>query len=212
MGRASKLESEIRSQSLDFGSRNPQHMDTVDNHRPPTTFVEFFYEKDGFGFPSSSDGYYEPPTQDEFALGFFFTHKKDGAKLFTDEYREAWERRARVAYPSLVRDLHFFFLLSEYNERHNVFDRVDYDPQMDIKNGVDAIIESGDKTYYVNLYVDTSKSQRFVEQKKSHRHPSNNAIELHLTVSRNDSRNKNVGDFWLYSEEHIEDMISEMDL
>lgn len=212
MGRASKLESEIRKQSLDFGNKNAKHMNEVDNHRPPTTFVDFFYQKDGYGFPSNSDGYYSPPTQEEFALGFFFTHQKEGAAKFGDEYKEAWERRARVTYPSLVRDLHFFFLLSEYNDKHGVFDRVDYDPQMDITKGVDAIVEAGDTTYYINLYVNTSKSRKFVEQKKSHRHPANNAVELHLTVSRNDSRNKNVGDFWLYSEQHIEDMIDEMDL
>jgi len=211
MGRASKLESELKNQSLNFGNKNAKNMSKVDSHQPPTTFIDFFYGKDDSNFPADASSYYSPPTQEEFALGFFFQHKKDGSTLFTDEYREAWERRARVTYPSLVRDLHFFFLLSEYNSEHGLFESVTYDPQMDVQKGVDAIVETEDKTYYINLYVDTNKSRHFVEQKKSHRHPANNAVELHLTVSRTDSRNKHVGDFWLYSEQHIEDMIDEMD-
>lgn len=212
MSRVSKLESMLQSQSLRFGDANADNLNTIDNTQPPTTFVEFFYGKDGFSFPEDADGYYEPPTQEEFALGFFFSHKSQGASSFTEENHAAWERRARVAYPSLVRDLHFFFLLSEYNNKHNVFDSVRYDPEMDIKHGADAIIEVEDETYYVNLYVDTAKSNKFIDKKKSHRHPANNAIELHLTVSREDARNKKVGDFWLYSEQHIEDMIAEMDV
>lgn len=215
MGRASKLESEIRSQNLEFNSTSAidsNLMNDVDNHRPPTTFVDFFYEMCEGGFPTDSNAYASPPTQSDFALAFFFKHKSENASKFTDEYMDAWERRAQVAYPSLVRDMHFFFLVSEYNQNHNVFDRVDYDPQMDIEDGVDTIVEVDDKTYYINLYVDTQKSRDFIEKKKTSRHPANNAVEIHLTVSRNDSRNKSVGDFWLYSEQHIEDMLAEMDI
>lgn len=220
MSRLDRLKSDLSSYSLEFTSQyniDDSIMDEVDNHRPPTTFVDFFYTMCDGDFPQNAEGYASPPSQQDFALAFFFHHQKDGASKFTDEYKDAWIRRAQVAYPSLVRDMQFIYLLSDYNDTHSVFDSIDYDPEKDIKEGVDAIIEAGGETYYVNLYVDTQKSRDFLDTKKNTRHPSNDATELHLTVSRNDSRNETVRmsngeDIWLYSEAHVEDLIDDMNL
>lgn len=216
--RLKKLKKELTKNPLNFTPQrqiDSGRMKTVDNHRPPTTFVEFFYRMCDGDFPDNPDGYSSPPSQSDYSLAFFFYHKKEGAAKFDDEYQKAWVRRAEVAYPSIVRDMQFVYLLADYNDTHQEFDSVRYDPERDIKEGVDAIVEAYGETYFINLYVDTKKSQKFLNKKKSGRHPSNDAIELHLPISRNDSRNdivysSNNNDVWLYSEEHVEDLIKAM--
>lgn len=215
--RVSKLQSSLSSTKLQFKPErqiDSALMNDVDNHQPPTTFVEFFYTMCDGDFPTNTYGYSSPPTQSDFALAFFYSHHKDGHTLFEDKYKDAWIRRAQVSYPSLVRDMHFMYLLTEYAETTDTISTVEYDPQRDITDGVDAIVEYNNTTFFVNLYVDTQKSQNFLNRKKTSRHPSNDAIEVHLPLSLGDSRNITVttsgNEFYLYSTQHIDELIEKM--
>lgn len=192
---------------LDFNRTDSEKMDVIDRTKPPRTFVEFFFDE--MMDSNIPDEYCEPPTQALFANAFYSVH--DG-KNFTEEYRNCWIRRAQVTYPSLIRDMHFAYLLDDYNELNGEFDSIEYDAEKDIKEGADAIIQKGAETYYINLYVDTDKSRTFLEEKKDHRHPDNSYKEIHIPMKRNDERNTEIelldgSNIWLYSREHIQDIV-----
>lgn len=214
MERTQKLEQYLRENiTLEFCHPPEDKMSVVDNAGTEVTFVEFFFDMARGEFPENQNGYSKPPTQGMFATAFFSYHKDRGIATFTEEYRECWKRRCQVTYPSLIRDMHFAYLLQDYNHKTGTFDSVIYDPEKDVKEGADAIIKKDGKTYYVNLYVDTDKSHAFLEEKKDHRHPEHNFTEIHLPMSRHDSRNKKVdladgSDIWLYTEEYIEEIVN----
>lgn len=146
---------------------------------------------------------------------FYNKFKSQNANKFTDKYRKCWKRRCQVTYPSLVRDMHFVYLLNDFNDRENIFDNIQYDPELDVKEGADAVIEKDNVIYYINLYVNTDKSKAYLDKKKSYRHPDHNCKEIHLPIDRNDKKNKNIelkdrSDLWLYSESHIEEIIEQI--
>jgi len=208
-----KLEKYLQQHvGLNFTRVADEKMDKVDRTRPIVTFVEFFYELSDGTFPEEQDGYSTPPTQATFATLYYQHNKNEGANRFTTEYKDCWTRRAEVSYPSLVRDMHFTYLLQDLDKTLDLFDSVEYDPIKDIKHGADSIIEHDGETYYVNLYVDTNKSQTFLEEKKDHRHPEHDHTEIHLPIQRNDERNKELeladgSDIWLYSMEHVAEIL-----
>jgi hypothetical protein len=209
-----KLEEYLQNKvSLNFTRVADEKMDKVDRTRPAVTFVEFFYELSQGDFPEQQNGYSNPPTQATYATLYYHHNKNEGANRFTEDYEDCWTRRAEVTYPSLIRDMHFTYLLQDLNDELDLFDSVEYDPIKDIQHGADSIIESDGTTYYVNLYVDTKKSRSFLSEKKDHRHPEHNHTEIHLPIQRNDERNKNLelvdgSDIWLYSDEHVQEVIN----
>lgn len=213
MNRVERLEKYLRDKvTLNFSRPPDDKMEVVDKTRTPTTFVEFFFEMCDGNFPDDPRGYSEPPTQGMFANAFYSHHNSQGSERFTPEYKECWIRRCEVTYPSLLRDMHFSYLIQDYNDRESTFDRVTYNPEKDVRDGADAIVEKDDELYYVNLYVDTEKSRAFLDEKKDHRHPEHNHTEVHLPMSRYDSRNKRLeiadrSDIWLYTEEYIREIV-----
>lgn len=210
-----RLEKDLKSGPLEFKSVEDDVMDVVDTTQPPTMMAEFFYEMAEGRFPKDSSAYARPPDQRTFAQAFYHSHADQGANTFTEEYKDGWIRRCQVTWPSLVRDMHFVYLLQSHPLASEL-ESVEYDLQKDIKEGVDAIVTHDGKTYYVNLFVDTDKSHRFLDQKKSSRHPSHNATEIHIEASRNDSRKKelrmkNGRSLWLYSDGHIEELLEQLE-
>lgn len=198
----------IENVELTFTRTDRNKMKTVDNTKLPFSMVELFFEMVDGDFQNGSA---LPPTQADYAVVLYHRGKAQNGTRFNEEYRKCWFRRAEVTYPSLVRDMHFKYLLEEYQERTNAFDEVRYDLEDDVENGADAIIIDGDTEYHINLYVNTRKSQSYLKQKKNYRQDEKEAVDLHFPTSKNDEKNKqleldNGVNFWLYSEAHIEEI------
>lgn len=210
MKRTDKLESYLRNKvTLNFSHPPKEKMSIVDETRTSTTFVEFFFDMASEDFPENKKSYSKPPTQGMFATAFFSHHKKQGANRFTEKFRKCWRRRCEVTYPSLVRDMHFAYMMIDYNLNSQTFDSVQYDPEKDVKEGADAIVTNNNDTYYINLYVDTEKSNAYLDKKKDHRHPNHTNTEIHLPIDRESENCKTVkladgNDIWLYNESNIE--------
>lgn len=207
MKRSARLESFLASECSYDVLSNPPCMEEVDMSRTPVPIAELFYRAGDGEYPSDQDAYFEPPRQDAYALAVYkFCRKKsDNENAFRPETKKAWIQRCKKAWASLVRDVHFAFLMFEAQERDNYFDNVWFSIKKDIEDGADLIIENGDKTYHINLFVDSAKSQKFLNKKKNHRQPVKQAVDLKVPMTFNGAKKelRNDGeDIWLYSELH----------
>lgn len=212
MKRHKKLEKTVSSYELNFRQVDDNIMSVVDDTKCDP-FIKFMYEVSSGDFPQNTDGYTEPVSQDEFARMYY--HQNKGSRNFDEEYKDGWIRRAQVTYPSLIRDMHFCYLMMDYNEENDVFDNIEYSIELDVKYGVDLLVEMNGEKYFVNLYVDSDKSNSYLDKKKDHRHPQHDATEVHLPISRTDSDKKTIKssngkDIWLYSQGHIDELISQI--
>lgn len=201
-----KIEKQLQEQELSFTQVEDDLMETVDYTRSPVSFVRFmFYMSDGN--PHEFDYL---PTQEDLANHYFDYHKEKDLDTFTEKYRPAWKRRVEVSYTSIVRDIHFYHLLKEWNRDNEIFDTVKYSVELDVEQGVDILIEFEGEEYYLNLYVDTSKANAFVDEKKDHRHEEHDATEIHIPLNPNDAKivETEGDDVWLYSEDHISQILA----
>jgi len=71
------------------------------------------------------------------------------------------ESRLKRTYPTLIRDLHFLYLL----EASNKFDNVEYSMQMDYFNGLDLKIIYKGNVSFVSLFIDSSRGKYFKNKK-----------------------------------------------
>ncbi len=206
--KSDKIEKYIQNNiTLNFTYPDKDKMKIVDNTKTPNLFVTHFYELADGDFPNNIDTVTYPPNQNTFAVTYYAKNK--GENKFTDEYRDCWIRRCQATYPSLVRDMHFTYLLKDYNERFDLFDEIIYSVDYDVNQGADVVIKNDGKTYYVNLYVNTQKSNDFIDKKKDIRHPKHDKVEIHLPIDKSDSKKiqlSNGKDMWLYSKEHIKQL------
>jgi len=109
--------------------------------------------------------------------------------------RDGINGRVLRSYPSLVRDYHFFLLLTE----SGLFDNVTYSFQED-RNGKDILIVQNGIEYQVSLFVATRRSLAFKEIKNTCRHTYENEIQVPLLLG--DAQQ--CGDFYLYSQKDID--------
>lgn len=134
------------------------------------------------------------PGHDEFVAAYKLYNRAFFATI--DGYTTfALECRARRAYPSLIRDLHFTALLQE-----NGID-VKYDLEADLK-GIDQTITYKGEEFYVHCFVNTRASQVNREIKNYRHNFKGNHLDLPLDLDSSDA--KTVGVFKLYSVKHIE--------
>ena len=111
---------------------------------------------------------------------------------------ETFEGRLLRAYPSLVRDFHFFRKLTEAH----CFDSVTYSTKDDFE-GSDIVIVHRGKKYAVCLMVSTERSRTYKDIKNAERHVyGDNEIRLFLDMKNA----RTVGDFYLYGDEHIQEL------
>ena len=84
------------------------------------------------------------------------------------------------AYPSLIRDFHFYLMLVEDKS----FDRVQYSCKSDLE-GVDIVIEHKGEKYGVSLFVNTNRGCKYKTIKNSYRHTYNfKEIQIPLKLSQ----------------------------
>lgn len=115
---------------------------------------------------------------------------------------------ARVyrAYPSLVRDFHFYMLCLESKK----FQTIQYSLNNDYKKGVDLTIKYKNVVFSIALLVDTKRGNSF-KNKKYSRHNYKGLHEICVKINPFDESTR-VGKYSLYNESHLELMIKEMDL
>lgn len=208
--RADELENYISENTdIKFSRGTPDNMDIVDNTRPPIPMVEIFYQLGEGEFPQNEDGDFKPPDQGEFANHAYYIFKNNSTndEAFREETKRAWMKRLRRTWSSVVRDVHFSFMMYEEQNSSNSFDNISFDIEQDVNDGIDFLIEDNSRKYEINLFVDTSNSRKFLNKKKDHRHDNNDSVEVSVPM-KPDGVKKTVStqgrDLWLYSDEHIE--------
>ncbi|WP_342553711.1 hypothetical protein [Paenibacillus sp. FSL R7-0652] len=155
------------------------------------------------------------PSQKEFADYFTQVHS---VKLNGFCHKSVLARILR-GYPSLVREIHFYCLVSESRS----FNHVGYSLNQDVRNGVDLNVGLGGMDYNVSCFVGTKRSQAFRHVKKTMRHTKvKNSIELPLNLSSGKQINGwvffdkphvsslfwNIIDYaWLHYDQHPLDLI-----
>jgi hypothetical protein len=100
------------------------------------------------------------PTQNE----FWDTYRPQLGE-FSDEDMLAIEGRVRKAYPSLVRDVHFYCLLRE----DGAFQDVIYNLDLDLHHDIDILVKYCDKYFGLALFLSSRESEHG-RAKKGSRH------------------------------------------
>jgi len=180
-----EIEKQIRDYQLRF---IPLRDPTVENSSPPIfayTFNRVVRET------------CRVPSQDQFVEIYFEEHKTILTKILRNkEWKKALEARVRRTYPSLVRDLHFNALINEAGIEAR------YDEKLDVQDGIDHIITWEGKEVYLHCFVNTPAANLY-RRLKEKRH-SVEGCHVNLVVQLSKEHSKKVGDFYLYTAEHIE--------
>ena len=143
------------------------------------------------------------PNQKDFWL-FYVSENKDYLTSLNLTTEEKIGVRARIfrTYPSLVRDLHFGLYIKENNFFHSVF----YNEFLDIKYGIDLVIENtaGIKIG-LNLFTKTRTAEfaRTVKKYRPKRSVNFDCYEIPIDFMGS----KRCGDFFLYSEREIQSIV-----
>jgi hypothetical protein len=104
--------------------------------------------------------------------------------------------RMKRTYPSLIRDLHFLYLL----EDSKVFEEVEYSMQMDYFNGLDLKVVYMGVENYVSIFIDTTRG-KFFKQRKKMRHDYTSIKEIEFSVAF--SNLKKIGNINLLTKDHV---------
>jgi hypothetical protein len=141
------------------------------------------------------------PSQDEFVERYF---RDNAAQLtnLTKQMKIGLEARLRRTYPSFVRDVHFGALLRERGLD------VSYDRDADVCAGVDHIINYNGLTFHIHCYVNTRMGK--IGRKIKNRRHDFRGIHLDVEMDLGADFAKVVGDFYLYSDEHVDFLVETM--
>lgn len=188
---------------------NSDNMTEVNRSETPKPIAEMFYEMGEGDYPEDPEGSFEPPSQDEFAVSLYYKFKElSDTNDFREETKESWMRRFKNAWASLVRDVHFSFMMQKEQKETQCFEQAEFDMKKDIEEGIDFIARSNDVEYHINLFIDSSNSRKFLNKKKKYRHPENNAVAVEVPMKFWGDKKKSIDtegeELWMYSEEHID--------
>jgi uncharacterized phage-like protein YoqJ len=211
VNRSEKLEKYLLEDCTYTVLQNPENMKEVDFSSTPIPILKIFYQQGLGDYPDEQEAYFEPPKQDDFANAVFNVCKRyaegEHSHNFRPETKDAWIQRSKKAWASMVRDVHFAYLMFEYQDRTDFYGSIKYDIDADIKSGADFILKHTDKVYHVNLYIDSSKSNQFYQRKKESRQPDKQAIDIKVPMTFNGSKKEietSEENIWLYNNDHIE--------
>ena len=113
--------------------------------------------------------------------------------------------RARMlrAYPSLIRDFHFFLLCRE----SRLFEEVKYSVKTDYFRGYDLVVKYGGRYFFVKLYVATQRGEYYKNAKQGRRVYGNQANIIELTIDLNKKQKK--GHFCLYDQDDVRTLLEQ---
>lgn len=145
------------------------------------------------------------PSQEEFCDSY--VRKNRG--ILQSEFAEKWPvvttraeketaliARLERAYPSFVRDVYLLALL-----RENGID-ANYDQVHDVQNGMDLVIRAAGATLSIHVFLHTERARRGRAIKEQRHTYAGNHVDL---IVRSHEC-KHVGDFWLPSKIHIDEI------
>lgn len=199
-----------RLEQINYTGMRRQKDDKVENAKLPSiaaVFYKYIFIKDQI--PSEDelfDSYFKEycvKLKDLCMIKHPYCKKKELYKI------DSLKARVLRAYPSLIRDFHFYVMCYE----SGLFDTVSYSLKTDFKDGIDIVIELHDEVYGVALNTATRRSQDF-KKKKYKRHDYSNIKEIHIEIDLRNTK-KSAGDFKLYEEKclkTIADRIEEFEL
>ncbi len=184
------IEAQLRSMKLAFFIEKDEQMEWK---TMPPMFIYSFYR-----FIAQ---FRRLPDQSEF-WQFYLTENQANFTEQIKNHLSALQARAFRAYPSFVRDVHFYYLLAESRE----FDRVLYHPDIDVKYGIDFIVQYRGQYFGVNCYISTPRSFQGREKKQFRHAKLTRLVLVDLPVHFKGS--KKCGPFYLYSERELNQLIT----
>lgn len=154
----------------------------------------------GIKFPMFVDAFYDyviryksiPIQQSFFAHYLLFNKTFFDDNKFQPEIVEGLKARIYRTYPSLIRDLYF----NKYVKENLSDSSVIYNTILDVKEGIDLMIEKNNSFYAVNLFTDTKRAYHARKIKRQRHTPFENVRYLEFPVNFNDSLK--CGNFFLY--------------
>ncbi len=172
-------------------ARGEKDNETENAKVPP--FIQVFY----FLFFS----YLKIPTENDFWKNYLTwvgaENNKEEVEIEGVKYKsEGLKNRLNRTYPSLIRDLHFLYLL----EASQKFEQVDYSMDRDYYNGLDLKVTHNNKEVYISLYIDTSRS-RYFKEKKTKRHDYSTVHEIEFIVDF--SSLTKIGSIYVLNQSHV---------
>lgn len=175
---------------------------SVENAKLPS-IAEVFYEKIFLREIPSPEKLYREYLSKHFS-------KEDNGRYRLNNTNKAYDEKgikARVyrAYPSLLRDFHFYILC--YSS--GLFESVEYSFLVDTREGIDLFVTYKGNRFAISLFVNTRRSLEY-KKKKYKRHDYSNLKEICISINPFD-RKSYVGDYALYGESHLQEMIREME-
>lgn len=176
-----KIEEDLKGIKLYF----PEHKSKYIENKNLPSFVKCFNEL--------TDKLGKIPSQAR--LSEYYLDNK--IRFVQDKYYKFIKARLHRAYPSIVRDFHFNYLLKTYYKQPFF-----YSIKKDLE-GTDFSVKYNSNWYYIHLLVNTYRSNRFRNKKDSRHNFENRNRHIDLILDFNDDKSKQVGDFFLYSKEHI---------
>lgn len=206
-----KIKKFLEDVDLKFG-KPPDRIDDVEAEVP---LVEIFSV---LGDGDMGDEDFVPPSQDRYAEDGYNILRHNASdqnkEMFTEEYKPDWKGRLRRAWPSLVRDAHFS---NKLNKESESFDAVSDEIEHDLK-GADAVVVENGTEHHINLFVDSRKSQDYLDHKKENRHDNellmpdtadDGPVDIAVATNINDGgaadvvKSRNNQDIYLYSDDHV---------
>lgn len=190
--------------TIPYKGQRRQKDEAVENAKLPSIAESFYQHIFIFGIPTPEDLI-------DFYLKKHFSIDNSSCTLRTTSQTFTLEGvKARIyrAYPSLIRDFHFYLLCDE----SKVFQKVYYSLESDLKKGIDVRVTSNNTHYAVALFVETKRSNMY-KKKKYSRHDALKMPEICITIDPFD-KSSYVGDYALYSTAHVENLakkIAEME-
>lgn len=168
-----------------------------------------------------------PPFAQVFYYKVFQLHRIPSEDVFIDEYLkwtniqiqdhnlftynhvqyslESLKGRILRTYPSLIRDLHFYYYLLESKK----FDGVNYSLSKDYFDGIDITIDYNRTTYAISIFINTNRGKEF-KKAKENRHDYRDVKEIILNVDF-DHLYK-IGHFFVLGEAQLNEIIKKIDM
>ncbi len=195
---SSDVENQLKE--LQYSGMKLKLNEEVENSRFPPVIAAFYY----FIFmrlkiPSEKqllDFYYKFSDIEIAGNQAFFLNKsydKDGLNA-----------RILRTYPSIIRDFHFYLLLSESRK----FDEVQYSLKADFCEGIDLKLIYHNRPYCISIYIATKRGKNY-KLKKEKRHNYVNVSEI--VIETDFESLKKVGDIYILTQNHIDDLIQRID-
>jgi hypothetical protein len=174
--------------------------------------VEWRYQPPPFvvAFVAFVEQFQRVPAQAEFE-DFYIAQNR---AALNNEFLRKWNKPERAAkkraliarlgraYPSFVRDVYLLALLRENGLT------VEYDAAQDVEGGVDLIVARGEQKFQLHVFLDSPRAKQG-RAKKEKRHAF---AGKHLDVLLSRAHCKNVGQFWLPTREHVEQIKRALDV